>query len=280
MILPLAGVLFALASAVAWGCADFFGGLSSRRSSHLDVLALSRVGLISVLAVLTVVTREAFPPLTSAGFAAAAGTSGALGLAALYRGLATERSSLVVPAAGVMGAAIPVLFSALVDGFLPMLQQAGLLVALGGIWMVSQGHNDRASPASRGLLFGGLAGVGFGGFFIMLGQVEPGTTFTPLLLAALAGFVVSLIILGIARVRFPAPNKNPTALLTGALDATGVVFYMLAIRWIRIDVAAVLGSLYPAIAVLLFRGVLKEHVSCAQWVGLAVCIVAISLIVV
>jgi drug/metabolite transporter (DMT)-like permease len=280
MILPLAGVLFALASAVVWGFADFFGGLSSRRSSHLDVLALSRVGLISVLTVLAVMTRDALPPLTSAGWAAAAGMTGALGIASLYRGLATERSSLVVPAAGVMGAVLPVLFAALVDGFLPLAQQFGLLVALGGIWMVSQGHNDSSSPASRGLLFGALAGVGFGGFFIMLGQVEPGTTFTPLVIAALAGFVVSLIILAIARVRFPVPTKNPTALLTGALDATGVVFYMLAIRWIRLDVAAVLGSLYPAIAVLLFRGVLKEHVSTTQWVGLGVCVVAISLIVV
>lgn len=280
MILPLAGILFALAAAAAWGFADFFGGLSSRRSSHLDVLALSRVGLISVLAFLALVTRDALPPLSSAGWAAAGGATGACGIAALYRGLATERSSLVIPAAGVVGAAIPVLFSAVVGGFLPLVQQAGLLVALGGIWMVSQGHVDRSSPASRGLLFGAFAGVGFGGFFILLGQVEPGTLFTPLVIAALAGFVVALIVLAIARVQFPVPTKNPTALLTGALDATGVVFYMLAIRWIRLDIAAVLGSLYPAIAVLLFRGVLKEHVSKIQWVGLAVCIIAISLIVV
>jgi drug/metabolite transporter (DMT)-like permease len=218
--------------------------------------------------------------MASAKWAAAAGATGAFGIASLYRGLATERSSLVVPAAGLMGAALPVLFAALVEGFLPLAQQAGLLVALGGIWMVSQGHDDSSSPASRGLLFGAVAGIGFGGFFIMLGQVEPDTTFTPLVIAALAGFAVALVILAVARASFPSPTKNPTALLTGVLDATGVVFYMLAIRWIRLDIAAVLGSTYPAVAVLLFRGVLKEPVSKTQWVGLAVCITAIALIVV
>ncbi len=70
------------------------------------------------------------------------------------------------------------------------------------------------------------------------------------------------------------------ALLTGVLDATGAVLYFLAIRWIRIDVAAVLGSLYPAIAVLLFWYLMKERVARAQWVGLAICVVAIALIAV
>jgi drug/metabolite transporter (DMT)-like permease len=63
------------------------------------------------------------------------------------------------------------------------------------------------------------------------------------------------------------------------LDATGVVCYAVAVRWIRLDIAAVLGSLYPAVTVLLFRAVLKEHVATTQWVGLAVCVVAIALVV-
>jgi len=117
-------------------------------------------------------------------------------------------------------------------------------------------------------------------FFILLGQVEPGPVFAPLVVAACAGLTVSAVILMIARAPLPSPTRNPVALLTGALDATGVVFYMLAIRWIRLDVAAVVGSLYPAIAVLLFWYLMKERIARAQWVGLAVCVVAIALVVV
>jgi drug/metabolite transporter (DMT)-like permease len=280
MVTQAIGIVFAIASAIAWGGADFCGGLASRRSTHLEVLALSRVALLTVLTTSALVAGEAFPPMVDVRWAAAAGGCGALGLAALYKGLATERSSLVIPAAGVFGAAIPVLFSAIVDGLLPVLQQVGLALALGGIWLVSEGHRTKFSEASHGLILGVLAGLGFGAFFVFLGQVEPGPTFAPLAVASSAGLVVASIILLIARAPLPSPRRNPVALLTGVLDAAGAVFYFVAIRWIRIDVAAVLGSLYPAIAVLLFWYVLKERVARAQWVGIALCVAAIALIVV
>jgi drug/metabolite transporter (DMT)-like permease len=280
MFTQATGIIFALASAIAWGGADFCGGLASRRSNHLEVLALSRLSLLVVLTASAVALRETIPPIVDVGWAAAAGACGALGLAALYKGLATERSSLVIPAAGVVGAAMPVLFAAIVEGLLPIVQQAGLVAALGGIWLVSEGHRAKISLASRGLVLGALAGVGFGAFFIFLGQVESGQVFAPLACAAFAGCAVSGVVLLIARTRIPSPTRNPVALLTGALDAAGAVLYFLAIRWIRIDVAAVLGSLYPAIAVLLFWYLMKERVARAQWVGLAVCVLAIALIVV
>jgi len=274
------GMMLALASAIAWGGADFCGGLASRRSSHLEVLALSRASLLAVVVTLAVATREGLPPLADLGWAAAAGACGAMGLAALYKGLATERSSLVIPAAGVVGAAIPVLFTAIVDGLLPIPQQAGLLLAMVGIWLVSEGHRTKMSGAARGLTMGTLAGLGFGAFFVLLGLVEPGATFAPLAVAAGAGLTASVVVLLIARAPIPSLTRNPVGLLTGVLDAAGAVLYFLAIRWIRIDVAAVLGSLYPAIAVLLFWYVMKERVVLSQWVGVVVSVLAIALIVV
>ena len=87
-----------------------------------------------------------------------------------------------------------------------------------------------------------------------------------------------MLALKISRQSLPSPRKHSVAFLAGALDATGAVCYLLATQWIRLDIAAVLGSLYPAITVLLFRLVLKELVSRIQWVGLLVCVVAIALI--
>lgn len=273
-----AGLILALAAAAAWGGADFSGGLASRKSGALGVLLLSRVSLVVVLAALAALTRETLPPLTSALWAAGAGISGAVGIGVLYKGLAIERSALVIPTAGVVGAAIPVLFGAVVEGLLPLPQQVGLLVALVGIWLVSEGHHVRLTRRSRGLTLGILAGCGFGGFFILLGRVEPGTVFTPLAVAGSAGSLVAGLTVAVSRTALPSPRRNPAALTAGALDAIGAVFYLVAIRLIRLDVAAVLSSLYPAITVLLFRSVLKEHVSVAQWVGLAACVVAIALI--
>ncbi|UCG84736.1 MAG: EamA family transporter [Gemmatimonadota bacterium] len=279
MIAQATGAILALAAALAWGAADFTGGLASRRSNPLEVLALSRLSIVVVLAAAAAVTRDPLPTLTATAWAGGAGLSGALGIAALYQGLATERSALVVPTAGVVGAAIPVLFGAIVEGMLPLVQQAGLGIALAGIWLVSGAH--RANRAEgRGLLLGALAGIGFGGFFILLGQIESGAVFTPLVVAGGAGLVAASLALAQTRTAVPVPTRNPAALWAGVMDATGVVCYALAVRWIRLDVAAVLGSLYPAITVLLFRAVLEERVAKTQWLGLAICVVAIALIVV
>lgn len=274
------GVILALAAAAMWGGADFAGGLASRRTNHLAVLALSRLSGLVLLGAMAMVMRESLPPLRSAGWAAAAGLSGALGIAALYKGLAIERAALVVPTAGVIGAAIPVLFEAAVHGVLPLWQQAGLIIALLGIWLVSQGHGRSGRGSSQGLLLGGVAGVGFGGFFILLGQVGPGAVFAPLAIAGCAGLVGAWLALVFSGTALPAPMGDPVALLAGVLDATGVVLFLIALRWIRLDIAAVLASLYPAITVLLFRALMQELVARRQWLGLGVCVMAIALITV
>ena len=188
------------------------------------------------------IAREPLPPTASLAWALAAGMSGSLGIAALYRGLATDRAALVVPLSGVVGAAIPVAFAATVAGVLPPVQQAGLLTALAGIFLVSRGHGARRAERSPGLAFGALAGVGFGGFFLCLAQVASGHVFTPLAVAGCGSLGMATVVVIAARVAPPLPWRNPTALLAGALDATGAMCYLLAVGWIRLDVAAVLSS--------------------------------------
>jgi len=76
----------------------------------------------------------------------------------------------------------------------------------------------------------------------------------------------------------PKKEVLPLVLLAGTLDVAGNVFYVLATHAGRLDVAAVLSSLYPAVTVLLAAILLKERVTRLQAVGILVAVVAIPLI--
>ena len=89
--------LLALGAALSWGAGDFLGGLATRRVGVLTVLALSQaIGLLGML-LWVVVAHDAFTGVPELLPAAAAGVSGVVGLAALYRGFAVGAMGIVAP---------------------------------------------------------------------------------------------------------------------------------------------------------------------------------------
>jgi drug/metabolite transporter (DMT)-like permease len=271
----MGAVIFGLASALSWGGGDFSGGLAARRANVFTVLIFSQIaGLVLVLAF---AWSETFPPPRDLAWGFAAGLSGAVGLAAMYRAMAVGRIGIVSPITAVLSAAFPVLFAALTEGLPGSAPMLGFALGAAGLWLVSNPQDVTASPA--GLELAILGGLGFGGFYVLIGQVQTDTVFW--ILAAARAASISLMS-GLAwasgRMQRPTGRLLPLLVLAGLLDVGGNAFFVLAVQAGRLDVSSVLSSLYPAITVLLARTILKEHVTRAQAVGILAALVAVPLI--
>ena len=274
---PLATVSFGLAAAASWGAGDFTGGIATRKADVYAVGLVSQAAGVVALAALAGARAEPFAPPPALGWGAVAGVFGALGIAALYRALAVGRMGIAAPVTAVLAAALPVCFAALSQGLPSPLQFTGFGLALGGVWLISRPEGAGGSPEGLGLAL--LAGVGFGGFMICIGQVQAPAVFWPLA-AAKVSSLLSMLAAARAEGRLPRPPRSlllPAA-LAGLLDAGGNAFFVLAEQGGRIDVASILASLYPAATVFLARLVLGERVSRTQAVGIAAALIAIPLI--
>jgi len=281
----LLGAIYALIAAVLYGGADFGGGFASRRLNHYQVLLIfSLVGVVA-MAVLALLWNEEMPTAKSIINAMLASTFGAIGLATLYKGLASRRACIIAPSSAVVAAGLPVIYGAIVQGLPDTVTLAGFILAAIGIWLTTKvdpddGEQPGNGPAGNGLLMGVLAGLGFGLFFIFMARIEPGPIFSPLIFGKLASIAVALFVIIMKKMPLSNPMANPLALLAGFLDVMANVLYLVSSSLTRPDIAAVLVCTYPAVTVLLSMLFLKEKINRSQGFGVLVCIVAIALIMV
>jgi drug/metabolite transporter (DMT)-like permease len=184
---------------------------------------------------------------------------------------------IIAPITAVLAASLPVIFSALTLGLPRPLQLAGFALALLSVVLVSRPERLAGRPAGLGLAL--LAGLGFGGFFILIGQVSAHALFWPLACARVASLLFMLVFIHVrGEPMLPKKQGFLLILLAGALDVAGNVFFILAAHAGRLDVATILSSLYPAMTVLLAALILRERVSRLQATGIALALAAIVLI--
>ncbi len=272
-----ATVIFGLAASLSWGSGDFSGGLASRRANASSVvLAAYAVGFV-LLVMLALIWKEPFPGPSDLLWGGLAGVAGVLGLLAFYSALSRGKMGIAAPVSAVLTAALPVLFSAFTAGLPRLLQLAGFVLALLAIWLISRPQPTKGPPQGIGLAL--LAGCGFGCFFILISRVSPASTFWPLAAARFTSVFVLLVMMRLRRMPIlPGMTVVPLVALAGILDAIGNAFFVLAAHSGRLDVAAILSSIYPAATVLLAALVLRERVTRIQGIGILLVLLAIPLI--
>jgi drug/metabolite transporter (DMT)-like permease len=277
-------IALAFASSLCWGTADFMGGLQARRRPLVTVLLVSQVAALALAVAFLAASVDPLPDLGPLALAAGAGAAGCAALAAFYRGLAIGTMSIVAPVSAT-GAAVPVLVG-VASGERPgTIQVVGIALAMAGIVLaarepVEEGALPKpAVRASIGLAL--LAAIGFGSFFVL---IDSATEDAGAPWALLAVRIADVVVLGtVALVVRPALTRGmrdaAPLLALGALDFLATALFALATQEGLLSVVSVVGSLYPAVTVVLARLVLAERVARSQEVGVVITlagVVAIS----
>ena len=270
-----------LITAMFFGAGDFFGGLSSKRTTVLHVVGFSHlVGLIGITALAPFMADEF--RLADFGIGALAGAAGGIGVALLYRGLARGPMAVVAPLTAITSAAVPAIWGVVRGESFSTLSWAGIILALVAITLTSiPSEADEGAPVTKAVIVESLAaGACFGTMFILYDATADVTAPWPVVGARVLTAGVLLAVIFTSR-REALPQTRSVFLLialTGLFDTGSNAIFLFATNLGDLTIVAVLSSLYPAATVLLARFVLDERISKLQLAGLFTALAATALI--
>ncbi len=276
-------ILYGLSAAIGWGAADFTGGLASRKTTAYRAVFYGEIAGIVVLILAVMATGEPLPGLRSWLLAMLAGALGTFGLLLLFHAMTLGLMSIAAPVSALLAAMLPVVIGMFTEDLPKWMTLLGFGFALLSVWMISQGENGVTDILAHlsDLKLPLLAGIGFGLYFVIMhAATKTGATlFVPMIASRLGGLILTTVYMLAIRASWKVEDNSAWKMiaLNGVLDISGNGFFILASQTGRLDVAAVLSSLYPGATVVLAWIFLKERLSRNQWIGIASALIAIVL---
>jgi drug/metabolite transporter (DMT)-like permease len=254
----------------------------------LRVILVSHAASFIVLIALARLHGDTFPHGAPLVWGLGAGITGGIALACFYVALSRGAMGASAALSGLLAAAIPAAVSIVAEGSPGPLRLIGFLVAGAAIWLIAAGPNAEAKSADPGTIWLAVAaGVGFGIYFVALRMAGVAGVVWPMATARIGSLsVCSLMLLGLSlspkSAKLAKGKLTRTAvrwaLTTALLDTSGNMLFIAATRAGRLDVAAVLASLYPATTILLAAWMLSERPTRRQGLGMAVAAAAVVMI--
>ncbi|MFC9930775.1 EamA family transporter [Streptomyces sp. NPDC127190] len=272
-------LLLALGSSLAYGCADFLGGLGARKAHVLRTVLIAAPASLTVELLLWPFLGASFAPATLA-WGAASGVASAAAFALLYRTLAIGPMNVLSPVTALVSATLPVAVGLVQGEQLGPAGLTGLPLALAAVVLVSAGHGAKSGRPSRTALLLALgAGAAIALQLVFLHQAPSDSGVGPLIVGRAVSSAVTLAAAGLLYRRL-GPEKPAYAIsaTAGVLDSVANLLFLLAARGGDLAVVAVITALYPAGTVLLARSVLAERIHRGQLIGLGAAAVAVSLL--
>ncbi|NOT04714.1 MAG: EamA family transporter [Anaerolineales bacterium] len=275
-------ILFGLGAALGWGAGDFTGGLAARKTGAYRAVLYGEIVGIFVLFSAIAILGESVPNLKVWLLSMLAGAFGTIGLMLLYQAMTLGLMSIAAPVSALLAAMLPVFVGVFTEGLPKLLTLIGFGFALFAVWMVSQGEGSVTDIFSHltDLKLPLLAGIGFGLYFVVMHEAtSTGATIWPMVASRSGGMILITVYMLITRASWRVEDSSawPMITINGILDISGNLFFILAGQSGRLDVAAVLSSLFPGATVVLAWIFLKERLTRNQWVGIGSALIAIVL---
>lgn len=289
----MVGLVLALTAALSWGVSDFLGGLATRDSPVIRVLAVSQpVGLVGCSAAL-LASGQSLPSGWHLVQALAAGLAAVLALGMLYLALARGKAVIVAPVAAV-GAAVPVAVGIALGDPVTVVTGTATVLALAGIVAASwETDEPEAGPAAGALATVGLslgAALATGLYLTLIDLASESGQYLGVVEALRLAASVSAVgafVCWRAVLRRPGTARQVTEggqvgsarraarrralLLTmagvGLTDAAAEICYAWASTHAALSVVAVLAGLYPVVTVALSLLVLRQRIQLVQGIG-------------
>ncbi|MET7774888.1 DMT family transporter [Streptomyces mirabilis] len=279
--------LFALATSLLWGLADFGGGLLTRRTPALTVVVVSQSIAAAVLGAIVVATGGWSAAGPQLWFAFAAGLVGPVALLSFYKALALGPMGVVSPL-GSLAVAVPITVGLFLGERPGLTQVAGIAIAVVGV-VLAGGPQWRGAPVQRqAVLLTLIAALGFGTVFVLIAEASSSVTglFLALFVQRLTNVATggAALLVSVRRGAAALPEGGfpwrslPALAFVGLADVAANGTYSVAAQHGPVTVAAVLASLYPVVTALAARGFLSERLRGIQAAGAGLALVGTVLL--
>lgn len=282
-------VIFGFSGALVFGCADFLGGIASRRLNPYLVTGLAGVSGFVGISIVTALSGGQYS-IEAVAWGALSGLAGSLAIVMLYAALAIGPMSILSPLGALVSATVPVAWAAATGTQLSSLAYIAIALALVAIVLVGFVPEQNAvRPSMRGLTLAVGSGLGIGLFMICIDQVPAGAGLIPLVANRAVTTLMLAAIIGVMMIRGTKTSSTADSALswrgafwialgTGLVDATANALLIFGFQTGELSVMSVLGAMYPAGTVVLAAVFLKERVAPWQAIGLVMAIVSAGML--
>jgi drug/metabolite transporter (DMT)-like permease len=269
-----------LAACFGWGIADFIGGVKSRHLPTLTVLTVSNIFGVAMIFAIVCLRGIPMPEDPALWWAVAGGLAGIIAMFLLYKALAIGPMSIIAPISS-LGAILPLAFGLTTGDELSTLQILGIPTVIAGTLLAVRetGEKSEAKTLAKGTWMALASALAVGCFLIIMDRasaVDP--YWSALIMRSSYGIFLTPVVfilrppLKVGRLHLPA------IIALGIVDALAGFAFALATTVGMLSLVAVVGSLYPAVTILLSSVFLRERLQPVQYLGVTLALSGVVLI--